>query len=59
LDTAVIYARLGEKDEAFTLLNRAYEERNMWLMNLKVDPRLENLRSDRRFGDLLRRIGLS
>jgi len=59
LDTASIYARLGEKDEAFALLNRAYNQRNMWLMNLKVDPRFDDLRSDDRFQSLLRRIGLT
>jgi hypothetical protein len=58
LDTAAIYARLGDKDEAFSLLNRAYEQRNMWLMNLKVDPRFDNLRSDSRYENLLLRIGL-
>jgi len=58
LDTAAIYARLGEKDQAFSLLNRAYDKRNMWLMNLKVDPRFENLRADPRYADLLRRVGL-
>jgi tetratricopeptide (TPR) repeat protein len=59
LDTASIYARLGEKDEAFALLNRAYNQRNMWLTNLKVDPRFDDLRSDDRFQSLLRRIGLA
>jgi hypothetical protein len=58
LDTAAIYARLGDKDEAFSQLNRAYEQRNMWLMNLKVDPRFDNLRSDSRYENLLLRIGL-
>ena len=58
LDTVSIHARLGDKDEAFSLLDRAYAERNMWLMNLKVDPRLDNLRSDARFQSLLARVGL-
>jgi len=58
LDTAAIYARLGDKDQAFSLLNHAYEQRNMWLMNLKVDPRFDNLRSDARFQSLLERVGL-
>ena len=59
LDTAAIYARLGEKDEVFYLLNQAYEQRNMWLMNLKVDPRFDGLRSDPRYVGLLQRIGLN
>jgi Predicted integral membrane protein len=58
LDTASIYARLGDKDEAFSLLDRAYAQRNMWLMNLKVDPRFDSLHSDPRFQALLDRIGL-
>ena len=58
LDTASIYARLGDKNEAFLLLNRAYGQRNMWLMNLRVDPRFDNLRSDPRFQSLLQRVGL-
>ena len=56
---ATIYAGLGDKDQAFKLLEKAFEERDIWLMNLKVDPVLKNLRSDRRFADLLQRIGLS
>lgn len=58
LDTASIYARLGDNDEALSLLDRAYTQRNMWLMNLKVDPRFDNLRSDARFKRLLDRVGL-
>lgn len=55
---AAIYAGLGEKDQAFKWLERAYEERDVWLMNLKVDPVFAKLRSDRRFQDLLTRAGL-
>ena len=55
---AAIYAGLGEKDQAFKWLEKAYEERDIWLMNLKVDPVFSKLRSDRRFPDLLARIGL-
>ncbi len=57
-DTALIYAGLGEKDRAFAWLERAYEERSVWLIFLKVEPSLDPLRSDPRFNDLLRRIGL-
>jgi len=56
---ATIYAGLGEKDQAFKWLEKAFEERDIWLMNLKVDPVLKNLRSDQRFANLLQRIGLS
>jgi hypothetical protein len=53
---AGIYAGLGEKDHAFEWLNRSYEERE-WL-SLKLDPFLDNLRSDPRFRELLRRLNL-
>jgi DNA-binding winged helix-turn-helix (wHTH) protein/TolB-like protein len=55
---AAIYAGLGEKDQAFKWLEKAYEGRDVWLMNLKVDPAFSKLRSDRRFQDLLTRAGL-
>jgi DNA-binding winged helix-turn-helix (wHTH) protein/TolB-like protein/Flp pilus assembly protein TadD len=55
---AAIYAGLGEKDQAFKWLERAFEERDVWLMNLKVDPVFAKLRSDKRFQDLLTRAGL-
>ncbi len=55
---AAIYAGLGEKDEAFKWLEKAFEERDIWLMNLKVDPVFAKLRGDRRFPDLLVRTGL-
>jgi DNA-binding winged helix-turn-helix (wHTH) protein/TolB-like protein len=55
---AAIYAGLGEKDQAFKFLEKANEERDIWLMNLKVDPVFSKLRSDRRFPDLLTRAGL-
>jgi tetratricopeptide (TPR) repeat protein len=55
---AVIYAGLGDKDEAFVWLNRAYQERSYLLTYLTVDERLDNLHSDPRFDELRRRIGL-
>ncbi len=55
---AAIYAGLGEKDQAFKWLEKAYDERDIWVMNLKVDPVFGKLRSDRRFPDLLARTGL-
>ena len=56
---AAIYAGLGEKDQAFKLLEKAYEARDIWLVNLKIDPVLAPLRSDQRFQNLLERIGLA
>jgi serine/threonine protein kinase/Flp pilus assembly protein TadD len=55
---ATAYAGLGDKDGAFEWLETAYRERVDWMTFLKVDPELDDLRSDARFSDLLRRIGL-
>jgi eukaryotic-like serine/threonine-protein kinase len=58
-DFAVIYAGLGEKDQAVAWLNRAYEERSYYMpVYLTTDARLDGLRSDPRFAELLRRVGL-
>ncbi len=54
---AFVSALIGETEEAMTWLERAYEEREPLLINAKTDPRLDPLRSDPRFDDLLRRIG--
>jgi len=51
-----IYAALGMKDEAFQWLETAYRERAALVACLKADPRLDNLRADPRFKDLLRRM---
>jgi tetratricopeptide (TPR) repeat protein len=58
-DIALIHAGLGEKDQAFAWLEKAYEERSPDLVTLRTEPRFDNLRSDRRFTDLARRVGLS
>jgi len=55
---AQIYARLDEKDQAFAWLARACEERDEQIVMIKVDPKMDGLRSDPRFSDLLRSIGL-
>src|SRR4030095_2469787 len=54
-----IYTGLGQKDAAFANLERAYEERDSWMDYLKLDRRLDPLRVDPRFADLLRRMNLS
>jgi TolB-like protein len=55
-DIAVIHVALGEKDQAFEWLEKAYQERAAPIVVLKVDPRLDPLRSDPRFQGLLRRM---
>ena len=55
---AAVYAGLGEKDQAFAWLEKAYGERTSRLSYLKVEPLWDPLRSDPRFADLVRRIGL-
>ena len=56
--SGVIYAGLGDKDEAFRLLEKSYQEHAAALPYLAVDPFWSGMRSDPRFADLLRRIGL-
>ena len=56
--TAVILAALGDTDEAFERLEGAFEERSPWIGYMKVDPRLDPLRSNARFGELLRKARL-
>jgi serine/threonine-protein kinase len=54
----IVSGALGEKDEAFAWLEQAYELRDPQLTYLKVGPKFTPLRSDPRFQDLLRRMGL-
>jgi serine/threonine-protein kinase len=56
-EVALIHAGLGEKDEAFEWLDKAYEARDKGLVYLRVEPSLDPLRSDPRFQDLERRMG--
>ena len=55
---AIMYAELGEKDQAFQWLNTAYQERDWLLVDLKTDFLLDPLRSDPRFAALVRKVGL-
>jgi hypothetical protein len=52
------FTRIQETDEAFVRLQRAFEQRSLWLGYLNVKPQLDRLRSDQRFQALLRRVGL-
>ncbi len=58
VDVAVVYAALGEMDRAFEWLEKAYDQRAYALVWIKVSPLLDPLRSDPRFKDLMRRVGL-
>jgi len=55
---AAVYVALGEKDEAFRWLDRAFQEHSGGFYNFMFRPEFRALRSDPRFADLLRRIGL-
>jgi len=57
-EIAAVYLALGQKETAFEWLEQAYQIRSASLINLKVDPCFDSLRSDQRFSDLVRRIGL-
>lgn len=52
------YAHLNRKDEAFEWLEKAYQERSIWLVNMKTDPQFDTLRSDPRFTEMMKKIGL-
>ena len=57
-EVALVHAALGDIDLAMAWLERAYQERGGWLVYLRIDPRLDRLRADRRFQELLGRIGI-
>src|SRR5580700_1882089 len=57
-DIAVLYAGLGEKNEVFRWLTAAYEERDYQMESLRTDFRLDPVRSDPRFAELVRKVGL-
>jgi serine/threonine protein kinase/tetratricopeptide (TPR) repeat protein len=57
-DFADLYARLGDKDRAFEYLEKTYDERGHNLAFIKVEPGLDDLRSDPRYNEFLRRMGL-
>jgi len=55
---AQIYAALKDKEQTFTWLQFAYDDRAVWMSYLAVDPVFDGFRSDQRFQDLLRRVRL-
>ncbi len=56
---ALVHVGLGDRNRAFAWLDRARRERSSWLAWVKVEPRFDSLRSDPRFGRLLRQLNLS
>ena len=55
---AMVYAGLGDRDRAFQWLEKSYQAHEPKITRIKVEPLLDGLRSDPRFADLERRIGL-
>lgn len=54
---AVVYVGLKDREQAYKWLERAYSEQNTELTFLRVDPRLDPLRDDPRFQELLKKVG--
>jgi hypothetical protein len=52
-----VYAALGQREEAFSWLDKAYSERDRYMAELKADCAFDSLRADPRFAQLLRRVG--
>ena len=55
---ALIYIGLGENDKAFAALENSYRDRYPGVIHINVEPRLDSIREDPRFKDLVQRIGL-
>jgi len=58
-EAAYLYALLGEKEQAIAILQKAAEDHYMPVAELKMDPRLDELRKDPRVVEILQKIGLS
>jgi tetratricopeptide (TPR) repeat protein len=56
---ALVHVGLDERDEALDWLEKAYEERDIWLTWLKQDPTFEGLRSEPRFIALIKKVGVA
>ncbi len=56
---AEAYAELGDKDQAFQWFNTAFEEHDEGLVALETDFALDSIRSDPRFAELVRKVGLA
>ena len=56
---ASYYAQLRNEDKAFEYLEKSYQRRELYMHLLKVEPTLDSLRGDQRFGELVKRVGLN
>jgi serine/threonine-protein kinase len=54
--SACVHAQLGDKDKAFEYLEHSHQERELWMAYLQTDPRLDSLRGDPRFNELVARV---
>ncbi len=59
INMAIVHASLGENDQAFSWLERDYEDRGPSMLLINVWPMMDPLRSDPRFADLVQRVGLT
>ena len=57
-DVGIVHLGLGQKDEAFDCLQKALQQRSLWLGYINVEPQLESLRSDHRWEELISLVGL-
>ncbi len=55
-DVAAVYTGLGDRNQAFKWLEKAYQARTSMLLFLNMEPKFDSLRKDSRFDDLVRRI---
>ena len=58
-ELAVLYVGLGDREGAITSLEKAYAAHDLQMQGLKIESHYDSLRSDPRFQDLLRRVGLA
>ncbi|HYL16795.1 MAG TPA: tetratricopeptide repeat protein [Terriglobales bacterium] len=57
-DVAVVYVGLRDKDQTFKWLQKALEDHSHWVIWLKCDPRFDSIRSDPRYAQVMRYMGL-
>jgi TolB-like protein/Tfp pilus assembly protein PilF len=58
IELAMLYSHLKENDKAFELLEKALQERRVGMVFLNIEPGWDNIRTDPRFAELVRRVGL-